>query len=82
MLSVFLLKNYAIKTGTHPSEATKKEYLKILKRQVNDIAAIYDWDKEINTTDPEYYKWTQWIFIQMFKNGLAYEKEMPLKLVS
>ena len=69
--------NYAIKTGTHPSEATKKSIANI-KRQVNDIAAIYDWDKEINTTDPEYYKWTQWIFIQMFKNGLAYEKEMPL----
>ena len=69
--------NYAIKTGTHPSEATKKSISNI-KRQVNDIAAIYDWDKEINTTDREYYKWTQWIFIQMFKNGLAYEKEMPL----
>ena len=69
--------NYAIKTGTHPSEATKKSISNI-KRQVNDIAAIYDWDNEINTTDPEYYKWTQWIFIQMFKNGLAYEKEMPL----
>lgn len=69
--------NYAIKTGTHPLEATKKSISNI-KRQVNDIAAIYDWDKEINTTDPEYYKWTQWIFIQMFKNGLAYEKEMPL----
>lgn len=69
--------NYAITTGTHPSEATKKSISNI-KRQVNDIAAIYDWDKEINTTDPEYYKWTQWIFIQMFKNGLAYEKEMPL----
>ena len=69
--------NYAIKTGTHQSEATKKSISNI-KRQVNDIAAIYDWDKEINTTDPEYYKWTQWIFIQMFKNGLAYEKEMPL----
>ena len=49
--------NYAIKTGTHPSEATKKSISNI-KRQVNDIAAIYDWDKEINTTDPEYYKWT------------------------
>lgn len=69
--------NYAIKTGTHPSEATKKSISNI-KRQVNDIAAIYDWDKEINTTDPNYYKWTQWIFIQMFKNGLAYEKQMPL----
>ena len=69
--------NYAIKTGTHPSVATQKSISNI-KRQVNDIAAIYDWDREINTTDPNYYKWTQWIFIQMFKNGLAYEKEMPL----
>ena len=69
--------NYAIKTGTHPSVATQNSISNI-KRQVNDIAAIYDWDKEINTTDPGYYKWTQWIFIQMFKNGLAYEKEMPL----
>lgn len=69
--------NYAIKTGTHPSVATQNSIANI-KRQVNDIAAIYDWDREINTTDPNYYKWTQWIFIQMFKNGLAYEKEMPL----
>lgn len=69
--------NFAIKTGTHPSVSTEKSIANI-KRQVNDIAAIYDWDREINTTDPNYYKWTQWIFIQMFKNGLAYEKEMPL----
>ena len=58
-------------TGTHPSEATKKSISNI-KRQVNDIAAIYDWDKEINTTDPEYYKWTQWIFLKMFENGLVF----------
>lgn len=69
--------NYAIKTGTHPSVATQNSITNI-KRQVNEIAAVYDWDREINTTDPNYYKWTQWIFIQMFKNGLAYEKEMPL----
>ncbi|MGN1319426.1 MAG: leucine--tRNA ligase [Lachnospirales bacterium] len=69
--------NYAIKTGTHPSVAVQNS-VKNIKRQVQDIAAIYDWDREINTTDPNYYKWTQWIFIQMFKNGLAYEKEMPL----
>lgn len=69
--------NYAIKTGTHPSVAVA-ESIKTFKRQVNDIAAIYDWDREVNTTDPKFYKWTQWIFIQMFKNGLAYEKEMPL----
>lgn len=69
--------NYAIKTGTHPSVAVAQS-IKNIKRQVNDIAAIYDWDREVNTTDPKFYKWTQWIFIQMFKNGLAYEKEMPL----
>ena len=69
--------NYAIKTGTHPSVATEQS-IKNIKRQVNDIAAIYDWDKEVNTTDPAFYKWTQWIFIQMFKQGLAYEKQMPL----
>ncbi len=69
--------NFAIKTGTHPSVSTENS-IRNIKRQVNEIAAIYDWDREINTTDPAYYKWTQWIFIQMFKNGLAYEKEMPL----
>ncbi len=69
--------NYAIKTGTHPSVATKNSIANV-KRQLHDISAVYDWSKEINTTDPKYYKWTQWIFIQMFKKGLAYEKEMPL----
>lgn len=69
--------NFAIKTGTHPSIATKTSIANV-KRQLHEISAIYDWDKEVNTTDPKYYKWTQWIFIQMFKNGLAYEKEMPL----
>ncbi|MBQ7266476.1 MAG: leucine--tRNA ligase [Firmicutes bacterium] len=69
--------NYAIKTGTHPAVSTE-ESIKNIKRQVNDIAALYDWDKEVNTTDPSFYKWTQWIFVKMFKEGLAYEKEMPL----
>ena len=49
-----------------------------IKRQINEIAALYDWDMEVNTTDPKFYKWTQWIFVQMFKKGLAYEKEMPI----
>ena len=49
-----------------------------IKKQIKQIAAIYDWDMEVNTTDPNYFKWTQWIFVQMFKNGLAYEKEMPI----
>ena len=69
--------NYAIKTGTHPSVSTQKS-IDNIKRQVKEISAVYDWDREVNTTDPKYYKWTQWIFVQMFKKGLAYEKEMPL----
>ena len=69
--------NYAIKMGIHPSISTA-ENIKNIKRQINQIAAIYDWDREVNTTDPDFYKWTQWIFVQMFKAGLAYEKEMPI----
>ena len=69
--------NYAIKMGIHPSVSTAENIANI-KRQINQIAAIYDWDREVNTTDPDFYKWTQWIFVQMFKNGLAYEKEMPI----
>ena len=49
-----------------------------IKRQINEIAALYDWDMEVNTTDPNFYKWTQWIFVKMFKEGLAYEKEFPI----
>ncbi|MBE6017504.1 MAG: leucine--tRNA ligase [Lachnospiraceae bacterium] len=69
--------NYAIKNGIHPSISTA-ENVSNIKRQINQIAAIYDWDREVNTTDPAFYKWTQWIFVQMFKKGLAYEKEMPI----
>lgn len=69
--------NYAIKMGEHPAKCTA-ENVKNIKRQIKDISAIYDWDMEVNTTDPKFYKWTQWIFIQMFKHGLAYEKEMPI----
>ena len=69
--------NYAIKMGVHPSISTESN-IKNIKRQINEIAAIYDWDMEVNTTDPEFYKWTQWIFVQMFKKGQAYEKEMPI----
>ena len=69
--------NYAIKMGVHPSISTA-ENIKNIKRQINEIAAIYDWDMEVNTTDPAFYKWTQWIFVQMFKKGLAYEKEFPI----
>ena len=69
--------NYAIKMGVHPAVSTAAN-IKNIKRQINDIAAIYDWDMEVNTTDPEFYKWTQWIFVKMFKEGLAYEKEFPI----
>ncbi|HHT97994.1 MAG TPA: leucine--tRNA ligase [Clostridiales bacterium] len=69
--------NYALQMGVHPSIATNENIINF-KKQVNEIAAVYDWDMEVNTTDPDYYKWTQWIFIKMFKAGLAYEKEMPI----
>lgn len=69
--------NYAIKMGTHPAKSTAQNIANI-KRQINEIAALYDWDREVNTTDPDYYKWTQWIFVKMFQEGLAYEKEMPI----
>lgn len=69
--------NYAIKNGVHPAISTAENVANI-KKQINEIAAIYDWDREVNTTDPDYYKWTQWIFVKMFKEGLAYEKQMPI----
>ena len=69
--------NYAIKMKTHPAISTAAN-IKNIKRQINEIASLYDWDMEVNTTDPKFYKWTQWIFVQMFKKGLAYEKEMPI----
>ncbi len=69
--------NDAIKKGIHPEIGTAKNVANF-KRQLTEISAVYDWDLEINTTDPAYYKWTQWIFVQMFKQGLAYEKRMPI----
>ena len=69
--------NYAIKMGVHPAKSTAENVANI-KKQINDIAALYDWDMEVNTTDPDFYKWTQWIFVKMFKAGLAYEKEFPI----
>jgi len=69
--------NYAIAQGVHPAKSTEENIAKF-KAQLNDISAIYDWDMEINTTDPDFYKWTQWIFVKMFKKGLAYEKEFPI----
>ena len=69
--------NYAIKMGVHPAKSTEAN-IRNIKRQIKQIAAIYDWDMEVNTTDPDFYKWTQWIFVQMFKKGVAYEKEFPI----
>ena len=69
--------NYAIKMGIHPAVSTE-ENIRNIKKQIKQIAAVYDWDMEVNTTDPDYYKWTQWIFAEMFKKGLAYEKEFPI----
>lgn len=65
---------YALKTGHNPREFTAQN-IKNFKRQIRSLGFSYDWDREINTTDPNYYKWTQWIFEQMYKKGLAYEKE-------
>ncbi len=69
--------NDAIKKGIHPKTSTEQNIARF-KEQLHDIGAMYDWRKEINTTDPEYYKWTQWIFLLMFKRGLAYQQEMPI----
>ena len=69
--------NYAIKTGIHPSITTEKAIANF-RRQIDSIGFAYDWDREINTTDPAYYKWTQWIFLQLYKMGLAYEGSMPI----
>ena len=69
--------NYAIKTGTHP-EVTTKANIKNFTRQIKALGFSYDWDREISTCDPQYYKWTQWIFLQLYKKGLAYEAETPI----
>ncbi|MCX7877680.1 MAG: leucine--tRNA ligase, partial [Ignavibacteria bacterium] len=68
---------YAIKTGVHPSVITQKS-IDNFRRQLKSIGFSYDWDREINTTDPKYYKWTQWIFLQLYKKGLAYMAEVPV----
>lgn len=69
--------NYAIKNHIHPAIVTERN-VKHFKEQLKSLGMSFDWDREINTTDPEYYKWTQWIFLQMFKKGLAYKKEMAV----
>ena len=69
--------NYAVKTGIHPAEVTKQN-TDIFRRQLQSLGFSFDWDREVNTTDPAYYRWTQWIFIQLFKKGLAYKAKTTI----
>lgn len=69
--------NYAIKTWTHPKITTAKN-IEIFKSQIKSLWFSYDWSREVDTTDPKYYKWTQWIFAKMFEKGLAYEQDLPI----
>ncbi|HAF96078.1 MAG TPA: leucine--tRNA ligase [Elusimicrobia bacterium] len=69
--------NYAISTGVHP-KVTTAENIDNFRRQIKALGFSYDWDREISTTDPHYYRWTQWIFLQLFKKGLAYETTVPI----
>ena len=68
---------YAIQTGTHPAQTTQLN-INTFRRQIQALGFSYDWDREVDTTDPTYYKWTQWIFLQLFKKGLAYQAEIPV----
>ena len=68
---------YALKTGTHPRITTEKN-IERYRKQLKSLGFSYDWDREVNTTDPKYYKWTQWIFLQLYNKGLAYEAEVPV----
>jgi leucyl-tRNA synthetase len=69
--------NYALKTGVNPRVSTDQN-IENFKNQLKIMGLSYDWSKEIKTTDPSYFKWTQWIFLQLFKKGLAYESVMPI----
>ncbi len=69
--------NYAIKTGVHPEEATHRNIANF-RRQLKRLGFSFDWSREVNTTDPSYYKWTQWIFLKLWEKGLAYKSEMPI----
>ncbi|AGC67645.1 leucine--tRNA ligase LeuS [Thermoclostridium stercorarium subsp. stercorarium DSM 8532] len=69
--------NYAIKTGIHPKDSTYKN-IRTMEKQLREMGATYDWDYEVITCAPEYYKWTQWIFLQLYKHGLAYRKKAPV----
>lgn len=73
--------NYAIENKVHPKEAVDKNVV-VFKKQLESMGFTYDWDREINTTNPEYYKWTQWIFLKMFEKGLAYESNEPVNWCS
>ncbi|HUD08922.1 MAG TPA: class I tRNA ligase family protein, partial [Candidatus Saccharimonadales bacterium] len=66
--------NFAIKTGVHPAKSTQKN-IKTFTKQINSLGLSYDWSREIDTSSPEYYKWTQWFFLFLYKNGLAYRKK-------
>ena len=68
---------YAVETGTHPAYTTMKNIEKF-KSQIKSLGFSYDWDREIKTTDPKYYKWTQWIFLQLYNKGLVYQDEVPV----
>jgi len=69
--------NDAIQKGIHPEISTKRN-IATFKRQLTEIGAMFDWSREVNTSDPSYYKWTQWIFLKMYEMGLAYRKRCPL----
>ena len=69
--------NYAIRTGQKPQDVTKTN-IENYRQQMNALGFSFDWSRVVNTTDPEYYKWTQWIFIKLFEQGLAYKAEMPI----
>jgi len=69
--------NYAIKTGVHPQKTTKKN-IENYRRQLKSLGLSFDWAREVNTTDPKYYKWTQWIFLKLFEKGLAYQAKIPI----
>ena len=73
--------NYAIKTGIHPAKSTA-DNIATFTKQIKSLGFSYDWEREINTTDPDYYKWSQWIFLELYKKGLAYEKEMQMSWCS
>src|ERR671930_15986 len=68
---------YAVRTGVHPARTTA-ENIATFRRQMKRLGLSYDWEREVNTTDPDYYRWTQWIFLKLFERGLAYVAEVPV----